>query len=226
MVAGDPTAGTRHADPRRTAQTSSTLRNGPVDLQPCPALLGERIHRGRLAVLLTAATLILTGPAAVARASGGCRGANAKPTAENLNLIRSATLCLIDRARASARERPLHSNRALKAVAGSQVAGMIRFDYFSDVRPSGQTPGALIHATSYAARANLITGEDIGLGTGSLATPAQMVNSWLNSPAHREIMLDPAFRDIGVGVIAAVPSFFSGRQRGATYAIEFGARLR
>jgi uncharacterized protein YkwD len=102
---------------------------------------------------------------------------------------------------------------------------MIRFNYFSDVRPSGQTPGALIHATSYAARANLITGEDIGLGTGSLATPAQMVNSWLRSPAHREIMLDPAFRDIGVGVIAAVPSFFSPRQRGATYAIEFGARL-
>ena len=182
-------------------------------------------HSRRTAVLLTTAALMLIGPATDAGASGGCRGANVRPTAQNLNLVRSATLCLIEAARADAHMRALRSNHALQGVAGSQVAGMVHLDYFSDVRPSGQTPGALIHATSYAARANLITGEDIGLGTGSLATPAQMVNSWLNSPAHREIMLDPAFRDIGVGVIAAVPSFFSGRQRGATYAIEFGARL-
>ncbi len=182
-------------------------------------------HSGRLAVLIITAALILIGPAAVARASGACPGSSVKPTAENLNLIRSATLCLIDRARTSAHRRALRSNHALQSVAGSQVAGMVRLDYFSDVRPSGQTPGALIHATSYAARANLITGEDIGLGTGSLATPEQIVTSWLRSPPHREIMLNPLFRDIGVGVIAAVPSFFSGRERGATYAIEFGARL-
>jgi uncharacterized protein YkwD len=182
-------------------------------------------HSGRTAVLLTTAALTLIGPA-TASASRSCRGANVRPTAGNLNLMRSATLCLIDDARAEAHMRALRSNHALQGVAGSQVAGMIRFDYFSDVRPSGQTPGALIHATSYAARASLITGEDIGLGTGSEATPAQMVNSWLRSAAHRQIMLDPVFHDIGVGVIAAVPSFFAGRQRGATYAIEFGTRLR
>jgi uncharacterized protein YkwD len=140
--------------------------------------------------------------------------------------MRSATLCLIDRARHSVREHALRSNKSLQDVAGSQVAGMIRFDYFSDIRPSGQTPGALIHRTAYAARANLLTGEDIGLGTGYLSTPAQVVTSWLRSPSHRQIMLDPRFRDVGIGVIAAVPSSFSGPLRGATYAIEFGARLR
>jgi len=210
-----------------TAQTCSTLRTGPPHLQPSSALLGERItHTGRLALLLSTAALILIGPATAAHAAGRCPGQNVKPTPSNLNLIRSATLCLIDRARHSAHQRALHSNKSLQDVAGSQVAGMIRFNYFSDVRPSGQTPGALIHKTSYAARASLLTGEDIGLGTGYLSTPAQIVISWLRSSSHREIMLDPRFRDVGIGVIAAVPSFFSGRLRGATYAIEFGARLR
>jgi uncharacterized protein YkwD len=206
------------------------LRIDLLHLQAWPTLLGVRTKSSRgIPVLLATAALILAGPpaagASTARSAFGCRGANARPTPRNLGLIRSATLCLIDQARASVGARPLRANRSLQTVAENQAVGMVRFDYFADVSPTGKSPAALIHATRYAARASLITGEDIGWGTGYEATAEEMVNTWLQSPPHREIMLDSAFRNAGIGVIAAVPSFV-GSRRGATYAIEFGARLR
>jgi uncharacterized protein YkwD len=128
--------------------------------------------------------------------------------------------------RHGAHERSLHENAALRDVAGHQVADMVRFNYFSDIPPSGQPLGALIAAAHYAPRSNLLSGEDIGWGTRSLATPSQILRSWLRSAPHRAIMLDPRYRDIGVGVIPAVPRSFSGGQGGATYAIDLGLRLR
>ncbi len=195
-----------------------------------PPLLGEWMTSSRrLAALLASGTAILLGsgalPGSAAAAGGGCAGAGLIPTAANTATVRAATLCLINAVRARVHVRSLRVNASLQAVAASEVQGMIRHDYFADVAPSGETPGALIHATGYAARGNLFTGEDIGLGTGSAATPAVIVRAWLNSPEHRAIMLDGRYRDIGVGVVAAVPAFMGRRARGATYAIELGARL-
>jgi uncharacterized protein YkwD len=56
-------------------------------------------------------------------------------------------------------------------------------------------------------------------------TPASAVQQWLDSPAHRKVLLTRSWRELGIGVVAAVaaPGAYGGRdvQIGAA---EFGTR--
>jgi len=159
------------------------------------------------------------------RAPRPCPGAGLRPSATNGAAIDAATLCLINRARAAHRVRALRSNRDLGGVAASQVAVMVRWNYFADVRPTGQTPLALVFATRYPANtARVSVGQNIAWGTGRYATPARIVAAWLASAPHRQVMLAGEYRDAGVAVTARAPSVLAHGQQGATYAIEFGLR--
>ena len=42
----------------------------------------------------------------------------------------------------------------------------------------------------------------------------------MDSPSHRAVILDPAFRDIGIGLVARAPV---GDGAGATFVLEMGA---
>ena len=102
---------------------------------------------------------------------------------------------------------------------------MVRWDYFSDVRPSGQTPLSLAVRTGYRAHASSVrVAQNIAWGTGPDSTPAFIVRAWMASPPHRKVILTRVFRDAGVSAVPAVPWRFGQGIYGATYAIEFGAR--
>jgi hypothetical protein len=164
--------------------------------------------------------------AAKASSSHSCRGANLHPTARNWLKIDRATLCLVDDVRIAHGLRPLHANSELGRVAASQVTSMVARDYFSDDRPTGQTPLSLVSITRYPAHAaEFAVGENIAWGTGRFTTPAHIVAEWMASPPHREVMLSPEYRDAGVAVIPAIPAMLDAGRHGATYAIEFGMRL-
>ena len=138
----------------------------------------------------------------------------------------SATLCLVNQVRSAHGLDPLHANRELRKVAASQVTTMVSRDYFSDDRPTGQTPLSLVAITRYPAHAaEFAVGENIAWGTGSFTTPAHIVIEWMASPPHRELILSTQYRDAGVAVIPAIPAVLDAGHRGATYAIEFGMRL-
>jgi uncharacterized protein YkwD len=66
---------------------------------------------------------------------------------------------------------------------------------------------------SFGVRAPYV-GENIAAGTRPL-TPATIVRMWIQSPPHRENLLDRSFRRIGVGVAGSstrlVTADFSGR---------------
>jgi uncharacterized protein YkwD len=159
------------------------------------------------------------------RASTPCAGANLRPTAANAAAVDAATACLINGVRASYGLRSLRVNRYLQGVAAGQVSEMVRWNYFADVRPSGQTPGRLIASSRYAIRAaSLSTGQNIGWATGAYSTPASMVATWMESPPHRAVILAGDFHDIGVGVVPTLPSVLQHGRLGAVYAVEFGAR--
>jgi uncharacterized protein YkwD len=163
--------------------------------------------------------------ASAPRPTAPCPGAGLRPTHTNAAAIDAATLCLINRARAAHHVPALRSNRDLGAVAASQVATMVRWNYFADVRPTGQTPLALVFATRYPANtAGVSVGQNIAWGAGRYATPARIVAAWMASAPHRRVMLEGGYRDAGVAVTARVPSVMERGQRGATYAIEFGLR--
>jgi uncharacterized protein YkwD len=154
-----------------------------------------------------------------------CRGTDLAPVAENSASIAAATLCLIDRIRAAWHLGPVRANAALRAVAASQVRSMVRWNYFSDVRPSGLTPMALIAATGYRAHASSVSvAQNIAWGMGSEASPERIVAAWMASPPHRRVILTRSFRDAGVAAIPSLPSSIGHGSYGATYAIEFGVR--
>lgn len=154
-----------------------------------------------------------------------CAGASLRPTSANAAAVDHATLCLVDQIRAAHRLRPLHSNGELLGVADSQVSTMVSWNYFADVRPSGQTPLSLIVVTSYPAHtAGIAVGQNIAWGTGPYSTPGHIVAEWMRSPPHRAIILTGEYRDAGVAVKPALPGVLGAGHRGATYAMEFGVR--
>ncbi len=177
------------------------------------------------ATLLAGAVALADETARAATSASSCRGANLHPSAANVRAVDTATLCLINRLRRARRLRSLRSNRELTRVAASQVTNMVRWNYFADIRPSGQTPLSLVAVTHYLKHAaGFAVGQNIAWGSGSDSTPLHVVAEWMASAPHREIMLDAEFRDAGVAVTPTVPAALRTSGRGATYAIEFGAR--
>jgi uncharacterized protein YkwD len=181
--------------------------------------------------LLAALAGVATG---ASTASGGrhravpaiCAGASLEPTPTDLAAVDAATLCLVDRLRAAHGLAPLRFNPALAAAAAHKVARMLNLDYFADADPAHLTPLSLVIATPYRNRAHAVSvGQNIAWGTGSDATPASVVATWMSSPPHRAIMLARGFRDAGVAASPAVPPVMSNAG-GATYAMEFGTRIK
>lgn len=145
------------------------------------------------------------------------------PDSENLALVRDAILCLINRERLNAGERALVAAPSLSAAAQRHSEDMGLHDYFEHVGPHGDTPSARMRASGYLNGAQgFEVGENIAFGTGSLATPRAIVAGWMASPGHRANILDPGFRDTGVGAYAHPPASFAGGQRGAVYTEDFG----
>jgi uncharacterized protein YkwD len=179
-----------------------------------------------LATCALACFVMLAGGSSAAFASRtGCLNANLHPTSRNAAAVDKSILCLVDQIRHAHGLSALHANGALGSVASSQVVTMVRWDYFADIRPSGQTPLALVGGTSYPAHAEAVAvGQNIAWGTGSYATPAHIVAAWMASPPHRANILSSQYRDAGVAVTPAVPSVLRVGPRGATYAFEFGVR--
>jgi uncharacterized protein YkwD len=192
------------------------------------ARLGVALLAGLAALLAGAGGAAGAGVRAIGAttaAARSCQGAGERPNRADIAAIDATTLCLIDRARAAHGLGALKPNRELRAVAISQVKEMVRLDYFSDDRPSGETPGSLIASTSYGRHAaELATAENIGWGTGRDATPAEIVAAWLASPPHRAIVLSRSLSEVGVAAIAAVPARLAAGWPGATYALELARR--
>jgi uncharacterized protein YkwD len=154
-----------------------------------------------------------------------CGGVNLQPTRANLQRVTAATRCLIEREREAGRVGLLHSNGSLEHIAASQAKEMVIGDYFGDNSLSGSTPMQRIEVSAYASRTkSLLAAQNIGWGTGVLATPTAMVRGWMLSPPHRHIMLTGRYRDIGVGIAPAAPPRLTDGLPGATYTVEFATR--
>jgi uncharacterized protein YkwD len=177
------------------------------------------------ACLLAFVCMLALSSSPASATSSGCADARVRPTSRNGQAVETAILCIVDEIRASAHLAPLHANQALDTVASSQVITMVRWDYFGDVRPTGQTPMSLVAVTPYPAHAaGVSVGQNIAWGTGGDTTPTRIVAAWMASPPHRANILSSSYRDAGVAVTPALPGVLHAGRRGAIYAFEFGVR--
>jgi uncharacterized protein YkwD len=166
-----------------------------------------------------------TRPAA-ARAEGGatCSGAGLTPSREDVATVRAATLCLINRERAGAGEGALQLNPDLQTAAQEHAESMADGGYFEHDGPGGSTVLERLQDSGYiySSAISYEIGENIAWGSMQDSTPAAIVAAWMASPGHRANILNPEFRDTGIGIAYQLPSGFSVGQAGAMYTQDFG----
>jgi uncharacterized protein YkwD len=187
----------------------------------------ETLKRTTFAALLAAllATAALSaGLLGIARAGAAvpCGDSSVAPSRLSLHQMRTSVLCLMNRIRVRYSLRPLEFNADLRTSASAHSVSMVVHDYFAHEGPGGSVDGRISRA-GYLAHAHVFTiGENIAAGSGREGSPEAIVEDWMHSPPHRENILDPSYRDAGVGVARGYP--LGGTGSAATYTVDFGAR--
>jgi uncharacterized protein YkwD len=153
-----------------------------------------------------------------------CVNTELTPNAGNLQLIRDAIQCLVNKQRAQHGEAPLLASAQLQAAAQSHAEDMIANDYFEHVSPSGVTPVDRMRASGYIPNEQVgyVVGENLAWGTLSLSTPQAIVAAWVASPGHLANILENQYVETGIAVVPSVPVSLAEGAAGATYAQEFG----
>jgi len=168
-----------------------------------------------------AASLLSPPPAGAATAP--CGNVRAAPRQLTLHQMRTSVLCLVNRIRVHRGLHALAYNVDLRTSASAHSVSMVVNDYFSHEGPGGSVDGRIARAGYLPDAGSFVIGEDIGGGGGRLyGSPLGVVEDWMHSPPHRENILDPSFRDAGVGVARGYPS--ARTATAATYTMDFGAR--
>jgi uncharacterized protein YkwD len=158
-----------------------------------------------------------------ARASMTCANTDLMPAADNLELVADAILCLHNTIRAERGLPSLRHNTKLAKAALSHSSSMVSEGYFDHTSLDGDTFVDRILGARYTKRNDAWSlGENLAWGTGELSTPAQVMESWMNSSGHRANIIRKAYREIGIGIRLGVPSD-SGV--GATITADFGVKL-
>ncbi|MGZ2361087.1 sigma-70 family RNA polymerase sigma factor [Streptomyces sp. 372A] len=103
-------------------------------------------------------------------------------------------LALVNTERAKEGCSPVTGNDELTTAAQRHSEDMAARDYFSHTSQDGSGPGERITAAGYRWSTY---GENIAKGQ---RTPADVMNSWMNSPGHRANILNCSFKELGVGI--------------------------
>jgi uncharacterized protein YkwD len=102
---------------------------------------------------------------------------------------------LTNQKRAEAGLSALSLNQTLSNAAYVKGADMISKDYWAHVSPDGTQPWAFFKNAGYRYR---YAGENLAR---DFSNATEAVNAWMNSPTHRDNILNPKYKEIGIGVI-------------------------
>lgn len=169
--------------------------------------------------LLVAAALSVALLASAGAAKRRCGNSSAAPAHLTKHQMRTSILCLMNRVRHHHHLHKLSWNKDLRHAATGHSTSMVHHDYFSHGAVDGRVSrsGYLAHTRGFT------VGENIAAGVGRKGSPWAIFQDWMHSPPHRANILDPTYRDAGVGVARGFP-FGSGRGGSATYTVDFGRR--
>jgi uncharacterized protein YkwD len=185
-------------------------------------MFGRRRTLGATAVAAIALALAAAAVGAPVAGASSCASATASPGRAGAATTVRATACLINAVR---RDHGLHALRLsarLSSAARGHSVDMVRRRYFAHATPEGLSPTLRVRRTGYLrAHRRWIVGETLAWWRGR-AAPAQIVRAWMHSPPHREVLLTPAFRDVGIGIALGVPRPVG--RGGGTYTADFGVR--
>jgi uncharacterized protein YkwD len=139
------------------------------------------------------------------RAVSAARGGHAGPahqadpvrteTRARSQAVEAQVVVLFNQQRASHGLAPLKVDARLGQAAQAHSTDMLRHGYFAHGDAHGTWDARI---RRYVKRS--LVGEILSFGSGEDATPVRMVQSWMQSPEHRSIILTPDLRRVGLGV--------------------------
>src|SRR4051812_1418189 len=102
---------------------------------------------------------------------------------------------------------PLAFNPNLISAARQHSAWMLANSNFSHTGANGSSPGDRMKAAGYTFSGSWTWGENIAINYGagtsvSAATVRSLENGLFKSAGHRENLLNPAFKEVGMGVVS------------------------
>lgn len=95
--------------------------------------------------------------------------------------------------RSNNHQEPLYINSKLTQAAQAKANDMVARNYWSHNTPDGKQPWDFIKPTGYQ-----FTGAAENLAAG-YPDNAAVINGWMNSPGHRENILNANYREVGFG---------------------------
>jgi uncharacterized protein YkwD len=159
----------------------------------------------RLAVALLAVSLaaLVTAPTVHA--------ASARLTPTEKAVIR-----LMNQVRARHGLPALKTSRRLARAADGHSRDMLRHDFFAHESSDGTSFDRRVRAYGHAS----VVGENLAMLPGVRSAAHMVVQMWLDSAAHREILLSHGFRRVGVGKRSGQ----LGAQWATVYTVDFASR--
>jgi len=91
---------------------------------------------------------------------------------------------------------PLVESAKLDDAALLKAQDMVKNNYFSHQSPSGVTPWYWFSKTGYVYK---YAGENLAVG---FFESKDLYQAWLNSPAHKDNLLSPNYKEIGIAVVS------------------------
>ena len=128
----------------------------------------------------------------------------AAPASVSLNSYEQQLLKCINKERTDRDLAKLRVNAKLVDASRSHSADMGEQQYFEHDSPSGETWSERIvnHGYDREGYSTWKAGENIAWGAGLYSAPVLIVDQWMNSPAHRAVILGSDFKEIGVGAVS------------------------
>lgn len=91
---------------------------------------------------------------------------------------------------------PLNPNATLMSAAQAKAEHMVKNKYFAHFAPDGTTPWQFFNESGYSYK---IAGENLAITNED---EQAVITSWMNSPTHRDNLLNNQYSDIGIGIAA------------------------
>lgn len=160
------------------------------------------------------AALVITATALVGLAHSP---AQAQAANSRLDPTERSVVKLVNRYRARHGRARVHASRRLNRAADRHSRDMVSHGFFAHSSANGLAAVSRVRRASHAGS----VGENLAfLGSGERNPASRVVRLWIASAGHRAVLLNPAFRRIGVGRRAGSV----GGQSGSAYTADFASR--
>ncbi len=114
------------------------------------------------------------------------------------NITPTRIIELTNKKRAELGVSALNMDPQLTAAAAAKASDMFNNQYWAHISPQGKTPWVFIKGAGYQYS---VAGENLARDFGDSES---VIEAWMNSPTHKENLLQGKYQDIGVAVVNGI----------------------